>query len=201
MNWADIGNLIKDSAPLIAGALLSPISAPVAIISVLCAKFGLKSDCQPQDIYNAIVADKEASYKLAELQLNHHEAIQRLLTTSTTDHLAMIKSTMLKEYTIENKYKSYWRPSFGYMLVFIIPVVILWFLALASFTFFCDPNKLSLLQSLLNVIISPIFDLMTWCIGVLGVNIYHRSRDKNALLGMDSKNLLSQLVEPFNKKK
>jgi hypothetical protein len=188
MKWSDVGQLVSEAAPLLGAALTAPISAPIAIISLLTSAFNLKANATPDEVYAAIKADPQSMYTLAKLQLSNHVEIERLSIQFAEKESNNIRHTMFKEYSIDNKFKSYWRPSFGYMIVCVIPTLVIWLLLMGTYVFFFNPNQLSLLESILTLILPPICNLLGWCIGVLGVNIFHRSKDKASLLGTDNKN-------------
>jgi hypothetical protein len=75
MNWSDVGKSIAKMAPLLGTALAGPGGA--AIGSIVAATFGGDKD-NPEDIYNKIVADPDASVKLAEIQTNCRVELQRM---------------------------------------------------------------------------------------------------------------------------
>lgn len=199
MRWADVGEHVKNYAPLIASLLTAPVSAPIAVVSLLASTFGLKSDCKPQELLEAIQADSEAHFKLAQLQLNHHAELEKLQGELLRAQSNNVRHEMLKEYSLDNKFKSYWRPAFGYMVVIAIPIITIWLIGLGSYVFFVNPQKLSLLEFILTVILSPIINLLSWCVGILGINIYHRSKDKSLLLGTEN-SILANIAKPFKRK-
>jgi hypothetical protein len=200
MKWSDVGQLVSEGAPLLGALLTAPISAPVAIISLIAGAFKLSANSSPDEVYKAIKEDPEALYKLSQIQLNNHDEIERLHARLALHESDNLRHTMFKEYTIENKFKSYWRPSFGYMIVFTIPTLVIWLLFMGTWVFFVNPNQLTLLESVLTLILPPICNLLGWGIGVLGVNIFHRSKDKASLLGTENKGIISTITDTFKRK-
>jgi len=68
MNWSDVGNAVKEYAPLVGMALTSPVGAVAAVGKVVANIFGTKAD--PEEVLRFIENDP----KRAEERLQHELA-------------------------------------------------------------------------------------------------------------------------------
>lgn len=63
MSWSDVGDAVKEYAPMVGIALSSPMGAAVAVGQLVANIFGTKAD--PQDVLNYINTDpQKASERL-----------------------------------------------------------------------------------------------------------------------------------------
>jgi len=107
MNFTDIGEKVKEYAPLLgkALALSAPITGPAGpiaggLISAVAGMFGVDPDAAAKDpakLAAAIGADPEAAVKLREIESRERVEIQRLLIQQEQAYLADRQSARQRE--------------------------------------------------------------------------------------------------------
>ena len=109
-----------------------------------------------------------------------------------TAQQAQINETMRAELSADDKFKSYWRPFFGWVMGFSFALFTIAIIGVLV-TLMIDPSSGAALVTAVTQL-TPV--LMTaWGVGltVLGVNIHKRSLDKQVAAGMHPSGILPTL--------
>lgn len=183
MNWKDLAADVSKFAPAIGGALGGPAGGAVG--TVLASVFGAENNAQA--VSEAIQADPQAAAKLKAAEMDHAAEMRRMVLEAETSRLGEINKTMRAELATDGKYKTWWRPTFGY-------------LAAGTWTI----QGLAIVYAIIAQpaeaprIIEAIAGLgMMWSValGVLGVQINARSKDKQTATGQAPQGLLSKFLK------
>lgn len=183
MNWGDVGNFIGKAAPILGGLLGGPAGAGLG--QLISSTLG--TDGTPEAAMKVLQTNPDAMTKMTELQNTHEEKLTSMHLEAETARLAEINKTMRAELTSGDKFKSYWRPLFGYM------VAITWFLQTVAIVYAVVAHPENA-----GAILTGIAALGTqWAVAlaILGVNIHSRSNDKQTLLGMQPAGILGALIK------
>ncbi len=171
--------LIKLGAPLLGTVVGGPAGAVIG--EMIAAKFGVDPE-QPDALEKAIQADPDAAVKLKKIESNHQVELERLAVRRAANELAAdtaqmqeVNQTFREELKNPSKFKSGWRPAFGWV------VVITWLIQMIaiSYVIFTDVEKAA---TLITAMVGLSF-MWSMALGVLGVNIKKRSDDKQLLAG------------------
>ncbi len=179
-----LGNAILPGAGGAAGAMIAEV---------------LGVDQEPDAIVRAIDADPDAAIKLRQVEGQERVSLRRIAAEVTVaemlerqNALSEINQTIRAELATDDRFKSSWRPMFGYVMAFafgwlfaVVGVVIL------AAAFGRDmTNTVNVVASLTGTI-TTLFGIG---LAVLGIQIRERSRDKQTLAGMQPRSLVESLV-------
>ncbi len=175
MNFAEIGKKIASlGLPLLANAI---VPGGGAVVSMVASALGL-SDSSPDAVALALQTDPEAAVKLRQIEATHSERLAEIAMqgrsadlAAQTAQQASINKTMQAELESPSKWKSGWRPLFGYMAAFGFGGLLL-ALIVAIFKVPGDAGE----------VIESATIILTMMLAVLGVNIRSRSQDKQAAI-------------------
>lgn len=185
MKWKDI---VKAAAPVV-GSLI-PGGGP--ILSLAAAALG--TEPTEEAIAKAVTTDPEAATKLKQLEMEHKTELQKLFIEQQIASQREINETMRAELKADDKFKTYWRPMFGYVGAIAWLLQTLAIVGLVVYSVVCEDK--SAVTDLYNGATSLFGALTTqWTIllTVLGVNVHQRSKDKQIQAGHAPKGLLSFL--------
>lgn len=182
MDWSALGKRVAQAAPILGGAI-GPGGAAVG--GLVASLFGVEND--PDAINQALDSDPEAAIKLRELENEHRRELIRLQLEAETARHAQINKTMRAELATEDRYKSYWRPTFGYLAALTWTVQ---GLALV-YAIVADPAEA---PRIIEAIGSLGF-MWSVALGVLGIQIHARSRDKQTAAGQQPTGLLGSFAQ------
>lgn len=183
MNWKDLASDVAKFAPAIGGVLAGPAGGAAG--TVLASVFGAENDAQA--VSEAIQADPKAAAKLKAAEMGHAAEMRRMVLEAETTRLAEINKTMRAELATDDKYKTWWRPTFGYM------AAITWFVQGLAIVYAIIAEPMEAPK-----IIEAIASLgMMWSVAlaVLGVQINARSKDKQTATGQVPQGLLSKFLK------
>ena len=77
MSWSDVGDAVKEYAPIVGMALSSPMGAAVAVGQLVANIFGTKAD--PQDVLNYINTDPQKASERLQYELANNVEFQKVL--------------------------------------------------------------------------------------------------------------------------
>lgn len=153
--------------------------APIAekVINVAKAVTGLD---KPDDMLVAIARDPAllVQFKAQASQL----AIEEL--RAETESLKTINETMRVEYASGDKFKSYWRPAFGWALTITWTVQTVAIVVAICHVVFVAPEKTGEVINALAALVGALAVQWSVALAVLGINITKRSQDKHAAAGI-----------------
>lgn len=182
MDWRDLKGLVGKAAPMLGTLLGGPAGAGIG--SMVASVLGVENS--PDEVHKALQADPSLLLKLREAELQQQTDLQRMTVESETKMLSQVNETMRAELASGNKFKSYWRPLFGYVMALTWGAVML----AVTYQIITDPKTAA-------VTIQAVGQLTgLWGIGlaVLGVNVMKRSDDKAVAYGNPSKGILSSIA-------
>lgn len=129
----------------------------------------------------------QAKVKLLELEQNGELAKM----AAEQESQRLVNQTMQAEYASTNKFKSSWRPLFGYVMALSFAGIMATLIFALIRAILYDPSAI---KDILEAVVSMFFAGFT----VLGVSVYQRSKDKRILSGQVQTSAfekLSQLIK------
>jgi len=183
MNWNDLKGIVGTAAPILGTLLGGP--AGTAVGTLISSVLGTEN--KPEEVSKILAANPELLFKLKEQENNQQTELQKLLIESEIKTLTEVNATMRTEIASGDKFKSYWRPLFGYIMatswggmMFAVTYQILFKPVLAA-------NTITSLGQLTGL----------WAIGmaVLGINVWKRSNDKDSMLGISKVPLIGSKLD------
>ena len=182
MKWSDLKGLIGKAAPMLGTLLGGPAGAGVG--SMVASVLGVENS--PDEVHKALEADPGLLLKLREAELEQQTELQRMTVESETSMLTQVNETMRAELASGDKFKSYWRPLFGYVMALTWGSIMF----AVTYQIIKDPtNVAGTIQA-----IGQLTGLWGIGLAVLGVNVVKRSDDKSAAFGKSSPGLLSAVA-------
>jgi Holin of 3TMs, for gene-transfer release len=182
MDWKDLKGLVGKAAPLLGSLLGGPAGgAAGALISSV-----LGVDNQPDEVHKALTADPSLLLKLRESEIQQQTQLQQMMVESEIKRLSEVNSTMRAELASGDRFKSYWRPLFGYV------IALTWGAMMLATTYqilFRPEAAATTIQALGQL-------SALWGIGlaVLGINVYKRSDDKALVFGKAQDGIMSAVA-------
>lgn len=76
MDWSDIGDAVKNYAPMVGMALSSPMGTAVAVGQLVANVFGVKSN--PEDVLNYINSDPQKAQERLQYELANNVEFQKV---------------------------------------------------------------------------------------------------------------------------
>lgn len=170
-----LARLVPGLVDLFKGEDDTPIAEKV--INVAKAVTGLD---KPDDMLAAIASDPAllVQFKAQASQL----AIEEL--HAETESLKTINETMRVEYASNDKFKSYWRPAFGWALAITWTVQTVAIVVAICYVVFVAPEKTGEVINALAALVGALAVQWSVALAVLGINISKRSQDKQAAAGV-----------------
>lgn len=187
MNWKDIAGKVTDFAPAIGSALGGPAGGAAG--TVLASVFGTEDS--PDAVSKAIQQDPEAAAKLKQAELDHAAEMRRMVIEAETNRLTQVNRTIRSEAAADDAYVRRWRPTFGYL------AAVTWALQSGGLVYaiIAEPSAAP-------KIIEAVGSLsMMWSValGVLGVSVHQRSKDKQVKAGQQPKGMIQGAIEALRK--
>jgi hypothetical protein len=182
MEWKDIKGMVGKAAPLLGTLLGGPAGGAVgALVSSV-----LGVDNEPDEVHKALSADPSLLLKLRETEIQQQTQLQQMMVESETKKLSEVNATIRAELASGDKFKSYWRPLFGYVMALTWGAIML----AATYQILFKPD-------IAGGTISSLGQMSAlWGIGlaVLGINVYKRSDDKAMAYGRSQESILSAVA-------
>lgn len=182
MDWKDLEGVVGKAAPLIGTLLGGPAGTTVgALVSSV-----LGVDNSPDEVHKALEADPDKLLKLREAELQQQQQLQQLMVESETKRMTEVNETIRAELASGDRFKSYWRPLFGYVMAITWGAIML----AATYQILFNADKAA-------GTINALGNLSTlWGIGlaVLGINVWKRSDDKALAYGQPSEGVMSAIA-------
>jgi hypothetical protein len=186
MNWDKVKSLVGKSAPLIGTLVGGPMGTAV---TMLASAFG--TDPTPDALEKAIMADPDAVLRLRSLEDNNRTLLSQASISADLSKFEQTHTTIRAELATDDKFKSYWRPAFGYAMV--LSWLMVW--GGIMYTIFNDPKNANLVINAL----SSTTVLWGVALSVLGVQISKRSQDKQVAAGASPSTLLNSVKSMLGK--
>jgi hypothetical protein len=101
-----------------------------------------------------------------------------------TEQLKSINETMRVEYASGDKFKSYWRPAFGWSATITWVIQTAAIVAVVCYAVFARPDKAGDIINAVAALVGALGVQWSVALMVLGVNITKRSQDKQAAVGI-----------------
>jgi hypothetical protein len=182
MDWKDLKGIVGKAAPLLGTLLGGPAGAAVG--SLVASVLGV--DNEPDEVKKALEADPSLLLKLREAEMQQQTDLQRMMVESETQQIAQVNDTMRAELASGDKFKSYWRPLFGYVMALTWGAVML----AATYQILFKPDYASATIASLGQLSG------LWGIGlaVLGINVWKRSDDKAMAFGKQPEGILAAVA-------
>lgn len=187
MGWDDVKEFVGQAAPMLGGLLGGPAGgAAGALVSK-----ALGVDNSPDKVSEAIQRDPQAAAKIREAEMTHQREIEALTLSAEkhrmeqeTARLSETQKTYRAELAHDGWFKSGWRPMIGWVMAFVFGALI----ASLVYAIIMEPSKANDIVDSATVIISVM-------LGVLGVNVSARTRDKQAARGIMEPGILGSIAE------
>jgi len=182
MDWKDLKGMVGKAAPLLGTLLGGPAGAAVG--SLVASALGVED--KPDAVHRALEADPNLLLKLRETEMQQQTELQRMMVESETTRLTQVNETMRAELASGDKFKSYWRPLFGYVMAVTWGAIML----AATYQILFAPDKAA---NTLNAL-GQLSGLWSVGLAVLGINVWKRSDDKALAFGQQKEGLISALA-------
>lgn len=190
MSWDDVKGWIGKAAPVVGTLLGGPAGGAVG--GLVASALGVEED--PDKVMEALKSDPEALVKIKQLELEHAAELRRLAIQAErqrleaeTARITQVNETMRAELASGDRFKSYWRPLFGYFVAasWLLQVVAIVYVSVA------EPTEA---PRIINAIAST-STMWGVALAVLGVAVSQRSKDKKSLLGQPDDGLMSAITQ------
>jgi hypothetical protein len=182
MDWSDLKGLVGKAAPLLGTLLGGPAGGAAG--ALIASALGV--DNEPEAVQRALEADPDLLVELRKSELEQRARLQQMLVEAETRRMSEQNQTMRAELASGDRFKSYWRPLFGYIVALTWGAIMLATTYQILFETKESAETISALGQLSGL----------WGIGlaVLGVNVWKRSDDKRLAFGQQSEGLVSALA-------
>lgn len=102
MDWKDVGQAVKKYAPVLGSVIGGPTGGAIgSAISMVAGAFGIEDEQPtPEQIYQAVQADPEASIKLRKIELDHKVELQKLALEADRMRIADIANARAREQAV-----------------------------------------------------------------------------------------------------
>ncbi len=121
------------------------------------------------------------------LQIQFQQSINPIIIArleNETKQQAQINTTMRVELNSNDKFKSYWRPALGWVVVTTFAFFMLSIIFVIVYGVFGDTNIITKFMAALSSLMGTMTVMWSMALGVLGVNIKKRSDDKALAAGL-----------------
>lgn len=182
MDWGDLKNIVGTAAPVLGTLLGGP--AGTAVGALISSVIGVEN--RPDAVVKALEADPSLLLKLKEAEIQQQTELSKLMIESETSKIVQINDTIRAELAIGDKFKSYWRPLFGYVMA------LTWGAVMLSATY-----QILFVPALAAATINALGQLTgLWSVGlaVLGINVWKRSDDKTVALGIKQESIFPAIA-------
>lgn len=198
MDWGQLGKKIAaQGATLLGGAIAGPAGAGLG--SIVAEALGVGSD-DPSEISQAIDRDPQAAVKLREIQslervrLREIASAQALAQVSAeTERLRSINETMRAELQACDGYRARWRPTFGYVMAANMATISVAFFAAVG-AVIMNPGSAGAISAGFADMLGAFVTIFSLGLGVLGVQVHQRSKDKRLAAGINEPGTLQRLA-------
>lgn len=188
MSWDSVKQQVAKYAPLIAPL----IGGPVGAVTTLVAQALGAADDTPTAIEAAISTNPQAGLVLAELQERNRATYEQAALAADLEEFKQVHQTIRAELATDDRFKSYWRPAFGYAMV--LTWCLTW-VALCYVIIFETEKAQLVVNALANTTA-----LWGIALAVLGVQITKRTQDKQVSAGKDPKGIIEGLATLIRKR-
>lgn len=183
MEWRDVGKIVAKVAPVLGTLLGGPAGAAAG--ALVSSVLGVDND--PDEVHKAVSADPSLLVRLREAEMQQQTELNRMMIQSETDRLTQVNETIRAELASGDKFKSYWRPLFGYIMGISWGVVML---AVTYQVIFKPTEAATTIQA-----IGQMSTLWGAGLAVLGINVWKRSTDKQLMFGGKQAGILSAVAD------
>lgn len=191
MNWSDISGMVGKYAPMV-GTLLG--GAPGAAIgSLIASTLGVENT--PQAVKEALENDPNAGEAIRQLQEKNRHQYEMMVLELQRINITEQAKTARAELKSNDRYISRWRPTFGYVLA------LSFFIWTSAFSYLLikiinNPEGMAATVTAVSQLMGSLSLIWSLALGVLGINISKRSKDKEVeLTGKSSQGLLQKLFK------
>lgn len=197
MDWGELGKKIAGiGAPLLGGAIGGPGGA--AIGGMVAEAFGLSTD-DPTEIAQAIERDPQAAVKLQQIQSDERVRLREIASKQAiaqidaeTEQHRTVNETMRAELQAGSGYRAGWRPMFGYIMAFNMAVISLAFAAAIGAIIY-EPTNGKNISDGFAAMLGSFVTIFSIGLGVLGVQVHKRSKDKELAAGVSKPGVLQRI--------
>lgn len=197
MDWKALGKKIAGvGAPLLGGAIGGPGGA--ALGGIVADALGADTD-QPDDIAKAMQQDPNAAVKIRQVQAEERTRLREItskqaiaeIEAETARHQT-VNETMRAELKAQDNYRARWRPTFGYVMAAnMLAISVAFFWAMGAIIF--SPEDGGSIASGFAEMLAAFVTIFSLGLGVLGVQVHNRSKDKRLAAGVEDKGILQKL--------
>lgn len=182
MDWKALGKKIASiGAPLLGGAIGGPAGA--ALGGIVAEALGVETN-DPNEIALAIDKDPAAAVKLKEIQAQERIRLQEIASAQAlaeiqaeTEQHRTINETMRAELLASDNFRARWRPTFGYIMaanMAMISIAFFW----AMGAIILQPSDSGAIAKGFSEMLESFLLIFSFGLGVLGIQVHQRSREK-----------------------
>lgn len=197
MDWKDIGKKIASTGATLLGTAIGGGPGGSLLGGIVADALGVENE--PDEISKAIDRDPQAAVKLKEIQSKERVRLQEIaskqaiaeIEAETARHRS-INETMRAELQAEDNYRGRWRPTFGYVMAFNMAVISIAFFA-AVVAVILEPEQGGNIADGFAAMLASFVTIFSLGLGVLGIQVHQRSKDKRLASGVKEPTLLQRL--------
>ena len=197
MDWGQLGKQIASTgATLLGSAIAGPAGAGLG--AIVAEALGVDST-DPSEISQAIERDPMAAVKLREIQSTERVKLREIQSAqvlaeiaASTEQQKTVNETMRAELTACDPYRARWRPTFGYVMAANMATISVAFFAAVA-AVIVDPASAGAISTGFSDMLGAFVTIFSLGLGVLGIQVHQRSKDKRAAAGIRETSLLERL--------
>jgi len=205
MDWKDIGKKIASTGATLLGTAIGGGAGGSLLGGIVADALGVENE--PDEISKAIDRDPQAAVKLREIQSQERVRLREIagkqaiaeIEAETARHQS-INETMRAELQANDHYRGRWRPTFGYVMAFNMATISIAFFA-AVIAVILEPEQGGNIADGFSAMLASFVTIFSLGLGVLGIQVHQRSKDKRLAAGVPEPTLLQRLGSIAGKQK
>lgn len=197
MDWKNLGKKIASTGATLLGTAIGGGAGGSLLGGIVADVLGVEND--PDQISKAIDRDPEAAVKLRQIQSDERVRLREItgrqaiaeIEADTARHRA-INDTMRAELQAQDSYRGRWRPTFGYVMAFNMATISIAFFA-AVVAVIVNPEQGGAIADGFAAMLAAFVTIFSLGLGVLGIQVQQRSKDKRLAAGIDEPTILERI--------
>ena len=197
MDWGGLGKKIASTGATLLGTAFGGGAGGSLLGGMVADVLGVEND--PSEISRAIDRDPEAAVKLQKIQSDERVRLREITSKQAvaqieaeTEQHRTVNETMRAELKADSGYRAGWRPMFGYIMAFNMAVISLAFAAgIAAIIY--EPANAGNISDGFAAMLASFVTIFSIGLGVLGVQVHKRSKDKELAAGVQKPGVLQRI--------
>lgn len=197
MDWKNLGKKIASTGATLLGTAIGGGAGGSLLGGIVADALGVENE--PDEISKAIDRDPQAAVKLKEIQSRERVRLQEIASKQAIAEIEAeaarhrsINETMRAELQASDNFRGRWRPTFGYVMAFNMAVISIAFFA-AVVAVILEPEQGGNIADGFAAMLASFVTIFSLGLGVLGIQVHQRSKDKQLAAGVKEPTLLQRL--------